>query len=326
MKNLSKNVLLLFSPILLLATSLPAYSYELPEKNSQENTELCRTSYNVSAEPSVAKLINDKFLFLEGPTWSAETQSFYFSEMNFDSEQSTGPLSTIYRLTLPDRIATFIENSGSNGLLAKGHALYSMNHGTRSLSRFNLTDKTREVLVDNFEGQHFNSPNDLTIHSAGHIYFTDPNWQLGERTQETPFTGVYWLNTQGDITLVDKTLDKPNGIILSPDQKTLYVGDFGNKISVYQVNEDGSVGERKTFASVKVPDGMAVDCAGNLYATSHSEGNIYVYSPQGKQLNKIKVGPSLTNVAFGGPEMKTLLITTGKGLFTLKVNIPGVTL
>lgn len=324
MKKQSKKVLLLVSPILLLVSVFSAYSYELPEKNSQENTGSCRASYNSLTEPSQASLINANFLFLEGPTWSAQTQSFYFSEMNFDSEQATGPFSTIYQLTLPNNITSFIENSGSNGLLAKGNALYSMNHGTRSLSRFNLTDKTREVLVDNFQGQHFNSPNDLTLHSAGHIYFTDPNWQLGDRVQETPFTGVYWLNTQGDISLVDKTLDKPNGIILSPDQKTLYVGDFGNKISVYQVNEDGSVGERKTFATIKVPDGMAIDCAGNLYATSHSEGNIYVYSPQGKLLNKIKVGSSLTNVAFGGIDMKTLLITTGKGLFTLKVTIPGL--
>ncbi len=104
--------------------------------------------------------------------------------MNFNSEQSTGPLSIIYQLTLPANITRFIENSGSNGLLAKANVLYSMNHGTRSLSRFKLPDKTREVLVDNFQGQHFNSPNDLTLHSAGHIYFTDPNWQLGDRRQK----------------------------------------------------------------------------------------------------------------------------------------------
>ena len=326
MKKLSKNLLLQVSSIFLLATSCSVFSGELQSNISKGNNGLCLANYQAQKESSAVTLISEDFLFLEGPTWSTQTQAFYFSEMNFNSEQSTGPISTIYQLTLPDHITRFIENSGSNGLLAKGNVLYSMNHGTRSLTPFNLTDKKRAVLVDNFQGQHFNSPNDLTLHSAGHIYFTDPNWQLGDRTQETPFTGVYWLNTNGKVSLIDKTLVKPNGIVLSPDQKTLYVGDFGNKISTYPVHHDGSVGERKTFVTIKSPDGMAVDCAGNLYATSHSEGNIYVYSPQGKQLDKIKVGPSLTNLAFGGADMKTLLITTGKGLFSLKVAIPGVTL
>ncbi|WP_232824747.1 SMP-30/gluconolactonase/LRE family protein [Algibacillus agarilyticus] len=270
-----------------------------------------------------ATLITADLLFLEGPTWSHRQQAFYFSEMNFGSPQATGPAANIYKLQLPNTLSTFIKHSGSNGLLAQGNNLYALTHSTRSVTKINLTTKEKTVLIDRYQGQYFNSPNDIALHSNGTIYFTDPDWQLGERTKELDFTGVFSLTPQGKISLIDKTRAKPNGIVLSPDESKLYVGDHTNEVGVYSVSKGGQVGTRTPFISVASPDGITVDCAGNLYIASHNEGNIYVYSPHAKLLNKMYITPKITNMEFGGPNMKTLLITSGTGLYTLQTNLPG---
>lgn len=271
-----------------------------------------------------ATLISDNFLFLEGPTWSEVTNAYYFSEMNFSSSQEKGPDAKIYQLKLPDTISVFVEHSGSNGLLAKEDKLFAMNHDSQSVSSYSLTNRQKTIIADNYRGHHFHSPNDMALHTHKHIYFTDPDWQLGDRQPQLDFTGVYWINPKGKVSLVDKSLVKPNGIVLSLNQRILYVGDAENRVSTYQVAEDGSVSsKRELFVKIQSPDGMTIDCAGNLYITSHTEGSIYIYSAQGKELDKIKVGPNTTNVEFGGPEMKTLLITTASGLYSIRTNLPG---
>jgi gluconolactonase len=269
-------------------------------------------------------LVKDDFSFLEGPTWSVQNKAFYFSEMNFNGSQKYGPQSTIYKLSLPNTVSIYKKDSGTNGLLAVEEYIYTMNHATRSLSRLLISSKKSETIASSYLGLKFNSPNDLVQSDKGTIYFTDPNWQLSGRKQETPYTGLYALNSEGTIKLLDESLDKPNGIALSPDQKTLYVGSYSNEIVKYQIDSQGNLSQRENFISINSPDGMAVDCAGNVYATSHNEGVIYVYSSKGKQLEKVIVGPKITNIAFGGENLKTLLITTDHGLYTISVNIPGI--
>jgi gluconolactonase len=161
------------------------------------------------------------------------------------------------------------------------------------------------------------------LHSAGHVYFTDPDWQIGERKNETGLTGVYWRNPAGQVTLLDGELEKPNGVSLSPDETRLYVGAANGVVSVYQVLADGSVGPRQKFADVKEPDGMGVDCAGRVYVTSHGPGEVVVLSPEGQALSTIKVAPRTTNVAFGGADRKTVLITAGSGVYTFQSAVPG---
>lgn len=303
-------------------------------KANEEKNLLCKENSNQVNNLPVKKipvfnhnkitLVKKDFLFLEGPTWSSQNQAFYFSEMNFNSSQVLGPESTIYQLKLPDQITIYQENSGTNGLLAKEEFLYTMNHANRSLSRITLSSRKSEILVNEYQGLKFNSPNDLVQAADGTLYFTDPNWQLSERLQETPYTGVYAMTNKGKITLIDDSLDRPNGIALSPNQRTLYVGSFTNEIFRYEIDANGTVGKKKLFIKIDSPDGMAIDCVGNLYATSHSQGIIYVYSSEGEQLDKIVVGPKITNIAFGGHDLTTLLITTDHGLYTLKVNIAGL--
>ena len=269
-------------------------------------------------------LVSDNLLFLEGPTWSSQDNAFYFSEMNFASSQALGPDSTIYKLVLPNTLTTYLKHSGTNGLYAKGQNLYTLNHSTQSLSKINIKSKTNTVIVNKFDGLSFSSPNDMTMHKNGDIFFTDPNWQLGERTQQMSYTGVYKLSNTGVLSLIDATLEKPNGVALSPDQRTLYIGDFSNRVSKYTIDENGNISPREDFIKVTSPDGIKVDSAGNIYVSSHKKGVINIYTPSGAYIDKIELGPNVTNLAFGGKNRKTLLITTAKGLFTLDVKVAGL--
>ncbi|MBD0412616.1 SMP-30/gluconolactonase/LRE family protein [Pseudoalteromonas distincta] len=295
-----------------------------------ENTHLLNTVNSQSNEQSplimgvTPTLVSDNLLFLEGPTWSSQDNAFYFSEMNFASSQALGPDSTIYKLVLPNTLTTYLKHSGTNGLYAKGESLYTLNHSTQSLSKINIKSKTNTVIVNKFDGLSFSSPNDMTMHRNGDIFFTDPNWQLGERTQQMSYTGVYKLSNTGVLSLIDATLEKPNGVALSPDQRTLYIGDFSNRVSKYTIDENGDILPREDFIKVTSPDGIKVDSAGNIYVSSHKKGVINIYTPRGSLIDKIELGPNVTNLAFGGKNRKTLLITTAKGLFTLDVKVAGL--
>jgi gluconolactonase len=275
------------------------------------------------SEQSSLKPVAEGFVFLEGPVWIASLNSFLFSEMDFNGPQENGPGSVIHRLTLPATIELFIDNAGSNGLATDGLDILATTHDDQGLTRFSLPSKKRSEVIDNYQGKQFNSPNDLAISNKGHIYFSDPDWQLGKRANETGMTGVYHLDTNGTVTLVDGSLRKPNGVTMSSDQQFLYVGDADGEIGRYAINADGSTGQREEFAEVDGPDGMGMDCAGNLYATSHGAGQLHVISPQGLTLAIIDVAPQLTNIAFGGPEHKTILLTAGGKLFSIDSPIAG---
>jgi gluconolactonase len=267
--------------------------------------------------------VKDGFVFVEGAAWSDKLGAFFFSEMDFDHEGKNGPPSKIHKLVLPSSIEVFIPDSGSNGLAIDEQGLVACTHDTQTLSRFDLSTKERSVFVADFQGKHFNSPNDVALHSQGHAYFTDPDWQLGGRKNETGVTGLYWRKPTGEVLLLDGSIDKPNGVTLSPDETRLYVGSAGNVVHVYAVLADGSVGPRQVFADVKEPDGMAVDCAGRLYVASHAAGEVIVLSPEGQPISAIHVAPRTTNVAFGGSDHRTILITAGSGLYSLHSETPG---
>jgi gluconolactonase len=313
------NFKYLYSFVLLI-TSL-VFSISSEAKNTGN---YCQAEYIPIGSENKVKLVSDGSYFLEGPTWSKQENAFYFSAMDFSASQKHGPKSSIYKLILPNKVSIYKEDAGTNGLLSVGEFIYTMNHATRSLSKIYIASGENETIINNYQKLKFNSPNDLVQSTNGTIYFTDPDWQLSGRTQETPYTGVYVLTNDGTLTLLDKSLKKPNGIVLSPDEKTLYVGSLDHEIVKYQVDKDGSIGEKEAFISINAPDGMAVDCMGNIYIASHREGVIYIYSSEGKVLDKISLGPKVTNVAFGGKYMKTLLITTTHGLYTMNVNVPGL--
>ncbi|HYN97487.1 MAG TPA: SMP-30/gluconolactonase/LRE family protein [Pilimelia sp.] len=277
-----------------------------------------------------ATAIRTGFPFLEGPVWHAASGTLLLSEMrNATGREAVQPASVL-RFTPPATVETFIAQSGSNGLALSpdGSTLLAATHDQRTVSSYRLSDGGRGVVAANFGGRRFNSPNDLTVRADGTVYFTDPSFQRGNRADEQGRrTGVYRVK-DGVVSLVDGTLAQPNGIVLSPDERTLYVGGGGsNAIYAYPVAADGSTGARRTFASVRSPDGATVDCAGNIYWASYNDGRVHVFDPAGRVLGTIAAGRNATNAAFGGADGRTLYVTAGTagnfGLYSVRLNVPG---
>jgi gluconolactonase len=270
---------------------------------------------------------DESFGFLEGPVWIAEQGVLLVSDMDFAGGEAQGPPARIRRLTPPASFDVFAPSSNSNGLaLSNDGALLAATHDNQALSLFQLNGAARTPLAVLSEGKHFNSPNDLTVRSDGTVYFTDPDWQLGPRSSETNITGVYRvappLSSSGpnNATLVEGTLQKPNGIALSPDQRTLYLGSSGSEIWQYQVASDGTLSGRTKFADTGGSDGMAIDCAGNLYVAS---GTVEVFAPSGTKLGEITLAGDPSNAAFGGADRKTLYVTAGARLYAIILSVPG---
>jgi gluconolactonase len=240
---------------------------------------------------------------------------------------TAGPPSIIHKLTPPNTVEDFIPMAGSNGLaISLDGQILAATHDTRSLTKFDPVSKKRTDLALTIMGKHFNSPNDLTVRSDGNIYFTDPNYQLGGRTDETKVTGIYRVSAAGDVSLIDDKQQQPNGITLSVDQNTLYVSTGQGAINKYTVNADGTVGAPVKFLNAS-SDGMAMDCAGNLYTTNANQSSVDVYSPAGMKIGSVTGVGSCTNVAFGGADRKTLYVTAGSGqggaLYSVQLAVPG---
>src|SRR3989337_2026917 len=153
--------------------------------------------------------------------------------------------STIRRLTPPDQFDVFVAAGARHGLApsADGTQVLAATHDQRSLSSYDLADGTRGVVAQTFQGRRFNSPNDLTVRGDGTIYFTDPNFQRGNRPDEMAGATSVFRVSGGEVFLVDDTIAQPNGVVLSPDGNTLYVvGNHAGKIYKYPVFADGTTG------------------------------------------------------------------------------------
>jgi gluconolactonase len=166
------------------------------------------------------------------------------------------------------------------------------------------------------------------VANDGTIYFTDPPYGVDDEDRELDFSGVYRLDPDGALTLLTKEFSRPNGIVLSPDESTLYVNDTeGDVIRAYDVTEEGGIANGRVFAEMdgEEPgnaDGMKVDADGNLYSTG--PGGIWIYAPSGERLDRIPVPKAPTNVAFGGPDHTTLFITAQSNVYRISSTIAGV--
>jgi gluconolactonase len=270
-----------------------------------------------------AQRVKNGFGFTEGAVWVDELGVLLFSDMNMGGGNTMGPPSQIRRLTPPASFDVLQPMSGSNGLaLFAPTTLLAATHDTRSLSFFDARTGARTNIAITYQDKRFNSPNDIAIRDDGWVYFSDPNWQLGTRTSELK-TALYRVQLTATTSTASaqliEELTQPNGVALSPDQKTLYVGSSGNDIFKYDVAADGSVSNKTSFAKPGGSDGLTVDCAGNLYVTS---GAVEVFAPDGTKLGEISV-PNPSNVAFGGANAKTLYITAGDSLYAIELNVPG---
>ncbi len=294
----------------------------------------------------------------EGPA-VAPDGSIYFTDMPFGKDNGM-----ILRFDpATRRITVFTDNSGkSNGLtfLSDGSMVScdGADGGGRRLIRWDLASRQGSTLADRFEGKRFNSPNDLCVDLKGRIYFTDPRYG-GTEPREIEREAVYRLDKDGRVIEITRDVEKPNGIVLSPDQRTLYVGDHNNggnrlrptdpepkrgamKVYAFPLDEDGRVhGPRRTlvdFGKENGCDGMTVDATGNVYLTCRSlaRPGVMVVNPAGKELAFVETGPRNqsglfddwkgipSNVEFGiGADAHSLYVTIDKGLSRIRVKTRG---
>ena len=186
-------------------------------------------------------------------------------------------------------------------------------------------DKQMHTLAENYNGKQLNAPNDLWIALNGGIYFSDPYyardyWEPGRKEVQNK-RGVYYLNPEGKVIRVIDDYKQPNGLIGTPDGKTLYVSDINDgKIWKYNIQDDGTLAN-KTFFAPEGSDGMTIDNQGNVYLTNKT---VSVFNPEGENIAKIEVPEQPSNVCFGGKKRNILFITARTSVYTLKMKTKGV--
>ena len=256
----------------------------------------------------------------EGPVWIND--SLYFSDFVF----TNGFSSRIQKLDATGVVTTVIDDSGSNGLAVDNKGLLvAGTHKYKGLSRFNPATGERAPIVDQYNGNPFNSPNDIAIANDGTIYFTDPDFQRDAAPGGQEKTGVYRVATDGTVALVDDTISNPNGIALSPAEDVLYVNGGGEQgvLRAYPIVDGVPQAGKDLVTGISIPDGMAIDCKGNIYLTEHIARQLRVYTPAGEQFAQATFDANLTNAAFGGVEGKTLYLTGAGSLWKIELAITG---
>lgn len=288
--------------------------------------DLSATPQPVEGVP-LADSFGEGFSIVEGPVWTGD--AVYFSHIATDSQPNP---SRIYRLAAGGTPEVWLETGFSNGLAISGDgALIAARHSDGSLTRIELADQSESVIVDNFEGDTFNSPNDIAVRSDGNLYFTDPDYQKPPERSGIP-TRIYRVDPGGAVSVVDGGQQNPNGVTLSLDENWLYAGGR-MPLTRYPILADGSTGPGETLGDtaemLRGSDGMGMDCAGNLYVTSERTVSVVdTNSPTFDVIGSFTFPDvqSVTNVAFGGPDGTTLYVTslgTAPKLFTVDVGIVG---
>ena len=279
----------------------------------------------VSAQERKSSIIADKakieqagsgFAFTEGPAVASDGRVYFTDQPN----------DKIYIWDEKKGVSVWLEGTGrSNGMYFNydGQLVTCADEKTQ-LAYFD-EDKNLIKLCDSFDGKHLNGPNDVWVSLQGGYYFTDPyyhrNWWPDGHKEIQDVRGVYYLSAEGEVTLEIDDFKTPNGLIGTPDGKTLYVADIEDqKTWKYNIQSDGSL-SNKTFFAPHGSDGMTIDNKGNIYLTY---GKVWVYNPQGELIEELEFPESPSNICFGGELRDVLFVTAQKGVYTLKMNVKGV--
>jgi gluconolactonase len=337
------RLLTFLSLFVALILGLPATHGEENKTKTLGNIERLRPEFDQLIRPgAVLEVLADGFQWTEGPVWVNQDGGFLlFSDIPTNRvvkwQQNQG-VSDYLKPSGYDGDRTDLREPGSNGLLLDSEGrLILMQHGNRRVAR-QEKNGTITVLADRYQGTRLNSPNDGVFKSNGDLYFTDPPYGLmvkGQRGfpgKDLDFCGVYRVSKDGRLTLLTKELANPNGIALSPNEKTLYVANSDPRRAIWMafpVQGDGTLGRGKVFFDATdlvkkgkrgAPDGLKVDQKGNLFATG--PGGVLVLSSDGVHLGTIATGVPTANCAWGD-DGTVLYVTADKQLCRIKTATRG---
>ncbi len=289
----------------------------------------------IAVDAKIEKLA-DGFTWSEGPVWYEGAVVFSDVPANIAYRWKEGMAKAEVFIQPSGQLtpAQGFREPGSNGMTldSKGRLIVCQ-HGERRVARYENGKFT--AVADRFDEKRFNSPNDVVVRKNGEVYFTDPSYGLEKMEasplKEIPFNGVYRVATDGKVSLLTKTINFPNGIAFSPDEKVLYVAvsdGAAPRVMAYDVKADGSVaGERIFFDARPLRasgpgscDGMKVDRDGNVWTTG--PGGVLVISPAGKLLGRVLTGVPTANCNWGG-DGSTLYITANHELLRIRTLTKG---
>ena len=269
------------------------------------------------------------FQFTEGPIWHPREKHLTFSDI---------PANRMFRWSEAGGVAVFREPSNmtnGNTYDQQGRML-SCEHATSRVTRTEA-DGSVTVLASHYQGKELNSPNDIVVHNDGTVWFTDPTYGRADRTgvvrePELDFRGVYRLHPDGgDLVLLAKDFDMPNGLAFTPDHRSLYVADTPRRhIRRFAIEADGALSGGDVFAESSgdgpgAPDGLKTDSAGNVFCAG--PGGVHVYHPaDGTCLGVIQTPAFCANFAWGGDDLRTFFLTSSTGLYRTRVKVPGIAL
>jgi gluconolactonase len=275
------------------------------------------------------EVLADGFTWAEGPVWVSKLNGVVFTDV---------PNNKAYLWTKKDGLSLFLSPSGmtnhaphstdegANGLTLDNEGnLILCQHGNRAVSKlknWSFDTPEYETLVDHFEGKWLNSPNDLAINQKGEIFFTDPPYGLKDQDRdalkELDFNGIYKWSEDNGLVLLDKSLSRPNGIALSNDEKTVYIGNSDSQYSIIAAFdlENGLLKNKRTFFDGSVLaqtrqglfDGLRVHSSGVVFATG--PGGVLVLDESGKHLGTVMPGKSTANCGFDAQEDYLYLTST----------------
>ena len=284
-------------------------------------------------DPSTeAEQLGTGFTFTEGPIWSPSGQYLLFSDMPGDTRRRWDERGGVREVAEPS-------NKGNGMTLDADGRLIVCEHVTSSVVRMDPDGEGggREVLASHYDGKELNSPNDVIVHSAGAIYFSDPTYGrmpgFGlEREQDLDFQGVYRIPPGGgDAALLAGDFVQPNGLCFSPDESLLYVNDTTRAhIRVFDHGSDGTLSNGRLFAegigtgdlaAGGLVDGMKCDERGNIWVTG-PEG-VWVFSPAGEHLGVVEFPESTGNLHWGGPDWNWLFVPASTSVYRVKTKVSG---
>ena len=275
---------------------------------------------NEILESREAEQLATGFEFTEGPLWHPDGYWLFVDIRR----------SLIHRLAPDGEVGVYRDNSGgSNGLTfdLEGRLLMCERQNRRVTRR--EPDGTIATVAGDWEGKRLNRPNDIVSRSDGTIYFTDPGGSLDPAEREIDFNGVHRVAADGTLTPTVTDLELPNGLAFSPDESILYVANTRQHmhIAAYDVAADGSVSGGRVFADLSegvgegVPDGIKVDTEGRVYCTG--PGGCWVWDADGRQLGTIELPEAPSNMAWGGPDYRTMLFTARTSVYSMRMKVEG---